>query len=392
MSQVGAQVKNGTIMINKNTPVAVEVTNSASGQASAASKGQMKHTPVSYKAPAPSYVDKCVLVCASSIASTTASVLALVSTTAATLAHCSSMLPLPLLLQLETATTASNALTQVVVSTNESDDKFIKILIRQTRRPEIGDKFSSRHGQKGVCGIIVPQADMPFSDAGVCPDLIMNPHGFPSRMTVGKMIELVAGKAGVLHGHQVYGTAFGEEYGNADRVLEACKALVAKGFAYSGKYRWASCSFNGTRKTRCTERSVQKCASHELSNALTATVTIILMLILRQDVLTSGTSGEPLLNYIFTGPVYYQKLKHMVMDKMHARARGPRAALTRQPTEGRSRDGGLRLGEMERDCLIGYALCYTAAAAAAAVAAATSAQQRSAITAAATATIATASV
>jgi DNA-directed RNA polymerase III subunit RPC2 len=121
------------------------------------------------------------------------------------------------------------------VSTNESDDKFIKILIRQTRRPEIGDKFSSRHGQKGVCGIIVPQADMPFSDAGVCPDLIMNPHGFPSRMTVGKMIELVAGKAGVLHGHQAYGTAFGEEYGNADRVLEACKALVAKGFAYSGK-------------------------------------------------------------------------------------------------------------------------------------------------------------
>merc|ERR1712054_702198 len=126
-------------------------------------------------------------------------------------------------------------------------------------------------------------------------------------MTVGKLIEFIAGKAGVMEGRQAYGTAFGEEFGNADRVVEASKKLVSHGFSYVGK-----------------------------------------------ECLTSGVTGQPLLAYIFMGPIYYQKLKHMVMDKMHARARGPRQVLTRQPTEGRSRDGGLRLGEMERDCLIGY--------------------------------------
>ncbi len=93
-----------------------------------------------------------------------------------------------------------------MITTNEEDQNMIKCLIRQTRRPELGDKFSSRHGQKGVCGIIVNQEDMPFSDDGTVPDIIMNPHGFPSRMTVGKMIELLAGKAGVLCGQVQYGT------------------------------------------------------------------------------------------------------------------------------------------------------------------------------------------
>jgi len=93
-----------------------------------------------------------------------------------------------------------------LLTTNEEDQTLIKALIRQTRRPELGDKFSSRHGQKGVCGIIVNQEDMPFTDLGICPDIIMNPHGFPSRMTVGKMIELLAGKAGVLCGELQYGT------------------------------------------------------------------------------------------------------------------------------------------------------------------------------------------
>ncbi|KAI8070852.1 DNA-directed RNA polymerase III subunit RPC2 [Gongronella butleri] len=191
---------------------------------------------------------------------------------------------------------------KVLFTTTESDQTLIKVNIRQTRRPELGDKFSSRHGQKGVCGIIVQQEDMPFSDLGVCPDIIMNPHGFPSRMTVGKMIELLAGKAGVLAGKLQYGTAFG-----GSKVEDMSRILIENGFNYSGK-----------------------------------------------DYVTSGITGEPLSAYIFFGPIYYQKLKHMVMDKMHARARGPRATLTRQPTEGRSRDGGLRLGEMERDCLIGY--------------------------------------
>lgn len=250
-------------MVNKESPM------NSSDLADGTSQTLYKPVPVSYKGPAPSYVDK------------------------------------------------------VVVTSNESDHFLVKVfphspspaissslsqvLLRQTRRPEVGDKFSSRHGQKGVCGIIVNQEDMPFSEMGICPDLIMNPHGFPSRMTVGKMIELVAGKAGVFEGRQGYGTAFGEEFGNADRVEVACQQLVKHGYSYIGK-----------------------------------------------DLMTSGITGEPLQTYIFAGPVFYQKLKHMVMDKMHARSRGPRAVLTRQPTEGRSRDGGLRLGEMERDCLIGY--------------------------------------
>ncbi|WFD25347.1 DNA-directed RNA polymerase [Malassezia nana] len=191
---------------------------------------------------------------------------------------------------------------QVLISETDSDQTLVKALIRQTRRPELGDKFSSRHGQKGVCGLIVPQEDMPFTDEGIHPDIIMNPHGFPSRMTVGKMIELLAGKAGVIDGSLQYGTAFG-----GSRVEDMARILVQHGYNYGGK-----------------------------------------------EYLTSGTTGEPLEAYVYFGPIYYQKLKHMVMDKMHARARGPRAVLTRQPTEGRSRDGGLRLGEMERDCLIGY--------------------------------------
>lgn len=191
---------------------------------------------------------------------------------------------------------------KVLISTNEEDSTLIKLLLRQTRRPEIGDKFSSRHGQKGVIGLVVEQEDMPFNEYGICPDIIMNPHGYPSRMTVGKLIELLAGKAGLVEGKHHYGTAFG-----GSKVHDVSEELVRHGFNYQGK-----------------------------------------------DVFYSGITGETLEAYIYSGPVYYQKLKHMVQDKIHARARGPRAVLTRQPTEGRSRDGGLRLGEMERDCLIGY--------------------------------------
>lgn len=193
---------------------------------------------------------------------------------------------------------------KVLLAAGEDGDNqiVVKVLFRETRRPELGDKFSSRHGQKGVVGLIVNQEDMPFTDNGICPDIIMNPHGFPSRMTVGKLMELLAGKAGVNDGYLKDATAFA-----GDTVDAMSKILVEFGYNYTGK-----------------------------------------------DILTSGITGEPLNAYIFTGPVYYQKLKHMVSDKMHARSRGPRALLTRQPTEGRSKDGGLRLGEMERDCLIGY--------------------------------------
>ncbi|KAG8857812.1 DNA-directed RNA polymerase III core subunit ret1 [Tulasnella sp. 330] len=191
---------------------------------------------------------------------------------------------------------------KVMLTNMENDQVLVKVNTRQTRRPELGDKFSSRHGQKGVCGLIVNQEDLPFNNQGIMPDTIMNPHGFPSRMTVGKMIELLAGKAGVMCGKLQYGTAFG-----GSKVEDMSRILIEHGFNYAGK-----------------------------------------------DSLTSGITGEVQEAYTYFGPIYYQKLKHMVVDKMHARAKGPRATLTRQPTEGRSRDGGLRLGEMERDCLIGY--------------------------------------
>ena len=112
---------------------------------------------------------------------------------------------------------------------------ILQVLLHHTRWPELGDKFSSRHGQKGVVGTIIPQQDMPFSEAGLCPDLIMNPHGFPSRMTVGKMIELLGSKAGVLSGRFHYGTAFGEPGGLADTTEVISQTLVANGFNYSGK-------------------------------------------------------------------------------------------------------------------------------------------------------------
>lgn len=245
IARVGEQVESGDVLVNLQSPIN---TNDTLANPTALADHQYRAAPVSYKGSGQSIVDK------------------------------------------------------VLLTSNDYENFLIKLLMRSTRRPELGDKFSSRHGQKGVCGIIVPQEDMPFNDQGVCPDMIMNPHGFPSRMTVGKMIELLAGKSGVVEGALKYGTAFG-----GDKVTDVSSILVRNGFAYSGK-----------------------------------------------DILTSGVTGEPLSAFIFMGPVYYQKLKHMVMDKMHARARGPRAILTRQPTEGRARDGGLRLGEMERDCLIGY--------------------------------------
>jgi len=189
----------------------------------------------------------------------------------------------------------------------EKGSTLVKCLVRQTRRPELGDKFSSRHGQKGVTGYIAQQCDMPFSDRGIYPDVIMNPHGYPSRMTVGKLLELLGSKAGAVRGGFHYGTAFGERYGTACKVKDLEQVLIDHHFNFQGK-----------------------------------------------DFLTSGITGEPLEAYIYQGPVYYQKLKHMVADKMHARATGKTTQLTKQPTEGRSKDGGLRVGEMERDCLIAY--------------------------------------
>eukprot|EP00986_Skeletonema_menzelii_P010588 scaffold5213_cov143-Skeletonema_menzelii.AAC.1 len=247
LCMVGELLDNGTVMVNKESPM------DTSTPVERLMNVNYKYSGMSYRSSAPSYVDR------------------------------------------------------VLISSNESEQFLIKVMMRQVRRPEVGDKFASRHGQKGVCGLIVPQVDMPFNEQGISPDLIMNPHGFPSRMTVGKLIELLVGKAGVFEGRQAYASAFGEEFGSTDTVQSAEVALIRNGLNYTGK-----------------------------------------------DVFYSGSNGTPLDAYVFSGPVFYQKLKHMVLDKMHARSRGPRAVLTRQPTEGRSRDGGLRLGEMERDCLIAY--------------------------------------
>lgn len=156
---------------------------------------------------------------------------------------------------------------RVIVTSNKSAPVVLKVVLHQMRRPELGDKLSSRHGQKGVCGYIVSQEDMPFSEMGWCPDLIMNPHGFPSRMTVGKLIELLAGKAACYDGKFKYGTAFA-----GDKVADVGNILIKNGFSYTGK-----------------------------------------------DCLMSGITGEYLNCYVFSGPIFYQRLKHMVSDKMHAR-------------------------------------------------------------------------
>ncbi|VUZ43037.1 unnamed protein product [Hymenolepis diminuta] len=191
---------------------------------------------------------------------------------------------------------------KVLFASSDGGQTAVKVLLRQTRIPEIGDKFSSRHGQKGVAGLIVPQSNLPFNKYGISPDVIMNPHGFPSRMTVAKLLELLSGKAAALDGNIRDGSAFGPH-----PVEELMEVLPKYGYSCLGK-----------------------------------------------EVLISGATGQPMEAYIYTGVVYYQRLKHMVLDKVHARSRGPVTALTRQPTEGRSREGGLRVGEMERDCLIAY--------------------------------------
>lgn len=202
-----------------------------------------------------------------------------------------------------------------------SGEKYLlaKVLVSQIRVPEVGDKFSSRHGQKGVMSIKVAQSDLPFSETGWTPDIIMNPHGFPSRMTVGKLLELLSGKAACFNGKIVDGSAFQDKM--------PCEKHLGTGLP-------------------CECKSVVKEMGNIIRNHGFE--------FMGTEVLISGTTGEYIKGFIFSGPVYYQRLKHLVADKIHARSTGKKTFLTRQPLEGRAKEGGLRLGEMERDCLVAY--------------------------------------
>lgn len=191
---------------------------------------------------------------------------------------------------------------QVMLSTSADGFKFIKVRVRSVRIPQIGDKFSSRHGQKGTVGMTYRQEDMPFNVEGISPDIIMNPHAVPSRMTIGQLVECLLGKVSAITGDE----------GDATPFTSVTVDAIAK--------------------------TLHKCGYQQHGN----------------EVLYNGHTGRRMDAQIFLGPTYYQRLKHMVDDKIHSRARGPVQILTRQPAEGRSRDGGLRFGEMERDCMISH--------------------------------------
>jgi DNA-directed RNA polymerase II subunit RPB2 len=199
-------------------------------------------------------------------------------------------------------TTEESYIDESYIDSNGEGYCFCKVRIRTQRKPVIGDKVSSRMGQKGTIGNIIPECDMPYTRSGIRPDIIINPHAIPSRMTIGQLKETLLGKVLVQLGLFGDGTSFG----NLD-IKDISKELLKIGFEMYGN-----------------------------------------------DLLYNGLTGEQIESSIFIGPVFYQRLKHMVNDKQHSRSIGPMVNFTHQPAEGRSRDGGLRFGEMERDAMVAH--------------------------------------
>ena len=186
----------------------------------------------------------------------------------------------------------------------EEGQRIAKVRVRETRIPAIGDKMASRSGQKGTIGMIIPEEDMPFTKDGIRPDIIVNPHALPTRMTIGQLVECITGKACVVQGTFGDATAFNNK---GTKISQFAEILTQHHYHSSGN-----------------------------------------------EILYNGMTGEQLESDIFIGPTFYMRLKHMVKDKINYRTQGPRTALTRQPVGGRANDGGLRIGEMERDVLISH--------------------------------------
>jgi DNA-directed RNA polymerase II subunit RPB2 len=193
---------------------------------------------------------------------------------------------------------------EIKIDKNQDGNRFVKIRIRMERIPSIGDKFSSRHGQKGICGMMYPEEDMPFTADGIKPDLIVNPHAIPSRMTIAQIIECVLSKSCAITGKFADGTAFTDV--TIEDIMDDLESTGYNKYGYEQMYE--------------------------------------------------GFTGKPIKSLIFIGPTFYQRLKHIVFDTIHSRARGPYSMISLQPVEGRAVNGGHRFGEMERDCMISHGL------------------------------------